>query len=211
MVYSWSEEDRVRDCAISADGNYLVVAATSRTLYVYDMPGQRKLHQLSFDAELTCVSISRDSKTILLNRDNQIIMIDLDTAEILKKFSHGNNTNRRYIFRSRFGGANDRFVITGSEGKLLISLFCCWFPLHYLSVVECTTSILLMIPDSMVYVWHRESGAVAHSFPAHPKYCVNTVVWNPMDEGMLASVGDDSTLKMYVSASPHANRRYCTC
>lgn len=125
MLYSWPEEDRVRDCAVSPDGHYLVVASTSRTLYVYNLTKRQKLHQVTFESELTCVSIDRHSKYILLNRGTQVALIDIETAEIAKKYSHDSNTNRRYIFRSRFGGADDRFVITGSEGA-----FSFFFSLH---------------------------------------------------------------------------------
>lgn len=68
----------------------------------------------------TSVSISADSKHLLVNkRDGEALLIDLNTKTSVQKFL--GHTGGNYLIRSAFGGANESFVVSGSEdGNILI-------------------------------------------------------------------------------------------
>ena len=66
---------------------------------------------------MTCVSISRDSKYMLINMaDNEIQLIDIESAEIVRRFLC--HKQDEFIIRSCFGGADENLIISGSEGML---------------------------------------------------------------------------------------------
>ncbi|CAN0267272.1 unnamed protein product [Ectocarpus sp. 12 AP-2014] len=50
--------------------------------------------------------------------------------------------------------------------------------------------------DSMVYIWHRKRGELIGSLDGHAG-TVNSVHWNPSRPGMLASVCDDQTVRIW--------------
>lgn len=116
-VMHWKEEGlRVHDLAISPDGRRLVVLIEKR-IFVYDYVSRQKLADWSIeDVKLTSVAITQDSKHMLVSmNDNKIRLMDIETGKVMKTFT--GHTQTEYIIRSSFGGANEGFVVSGSEGK----------------------------------------------------------------------------------------------
>jgi hypothetical protein len=67
---------------------------------------------------LTSVSISRDSKYMLISQNpNWIRMVDIDSGEEVRVFE--GHVQEQFIIRSSWGGANEAFVASGSEGEAL--------------------------------------------------------------------------------------------
>lgn len=63
------------------------------------------------------VSISQNSRYLLVNKlDGETRMIDLDTRQTVREFKSG-ELGGNYVIRSSFGGANESFVVVGSEGN----------------------------------------------------------------------------------------------
>ena len=117
-VHKWSEDNlRVHDLAISPDGRRLVVLLENRIL-VYDYITYEKLFEYALDdVKLTSVSISQDSQHMLISmNENKIRLMEIDTGEVVQSY-HG-NLQKEYIIRSAFGGANENFIVSGSEGML---------------------------------------------------------------------------------------------
>lgn len=56
---------------------------------------------------------------------------------------------------------------------------------------------VVLITDSKVYVWHRESGALLEELAGHGDGSVNSVAWNPRNEKMFASCSDDHTVRIW--------------
>ncbi|KAF2815690.1 WD40 repeat-like protein [Mytilinidion resinicola] len=114
-LYEWTEGSlRVHDLAVSPDGQRLVVLLEHRIL-VYDFVTREKLCEWALDdVKLTSVNISQDSRHMLISmNDNKIRLMDIDTGDVRQTFT--GQTQTIYIIRSSFGGANENFVVSGSE------------------------------------------------------------------------------------------------
>jgi len=62
------------------------------------------------------------------------------------------------------------------------------------------SSPLSVLVDSNIHVWHRQTGKLIDVLEGH-KNSVNSVSWNPVNAGMLASASDDRTVKIWVVRS----------
>jgi len=186
LVWTWSRDDKMRiyDVALSPDGRRMVALLDSCVL-VYDFLTRELVNRYSFDkVKMTSVKISQDSKHMLVSmNENKIRLMVMDTGEILQTFDGHKQAN--YMIRSVFGGADESFVVSGSEGKYSFTYY----------VEGCYSNALLS--DSAIYIW-RTTGHLVESLPAHAPGCVNAVAWHPKDPCMFASAGDDRKVRMYV-------------
>ncbi|KKY28427.1 putative wd domain-containing protein [Phaeomoniella chlamydospora] len=111
---TWDGDYRVQHCIITPDGSRLVVITTSKRVYVYDFRTKREMYNLSLGVELTCISVSRDSRTMLINTSsNEVLLIDIETSEQIRRFE--GQRQGQFVIRSCFGGAAENFVVSGSE------------------------------------------------------------------------------------------------
>ena len=109
-------ELRCQDCAITPDGQKLVVMSTEQYITVYDLPSKREEYSIKVSERMTCISVSRDSRTMLVNMENdEIHLIDIASAEIVRKCFGQQQAG--FIIRSSFGGADEGLVISGSASK----------------------------------------------------------------------------------------------
>ncbi|KAK2679327.1 WD40 repeat [Fusarium oxysporum f. sp. vasinfectum] len=118
--YEWGVKHRVQDLCGSPDGRWLVAVDNQQTIHVYNAVTR----ELEFDMELkarpTSVNISQDSRHLLVNKcDGEAQLIDLLTRNSVQKFF--GHTGGDYLIRCSFGGANESFVLSGSEdGNIII-------------------------------------------------------------------------------------------
>lgn len=118
LVYKWKEDKmRVYDLSLSPDGQRLVVLLMS-TIVVFNFVTREKLAEWSFeDVKMTSVNISADSKLMLVSMNqNKIRLMNIDTGEVLHHFD--GQKQSEFMIRSAFGGANENFIVSGSEGAL---------------------------------------------------------------------------------------------
>jgi WD40 repeat protein len=124
LVYTWSKDMKMRiyDVALSPDGKRLVALLDSCIL-VYDFTTRELVNEYSFDkVKMTSVKISADSKHMLVSmNENKIRLMVMDTGETLQTFDGHKQAN--YMIRSVFGGADESFVVSGSEGES--DVICC--------------------------------------------------------------------------------------
>lgn len=116
----WGKKHRVQDLCGSQDGRWLVAMDDHCTIHVYNAGTRELEYELELTARPTSVSISEDSKHLLVNKsDGETQLIDLETRVSVQKFL--GNTGGAFLIRSSFGGANESFVASGSEdGYVLI-------------------------------------------------------------------------------------------
>lgn len=181
-AYSWAINYRIQDCAISPDGQRLVTISSERQIFVYNFVTREEEYSILLKTKMTCLNISRDSRYMLINTtDNEVQLIDIETAEIVKRFPGQKQGD--FVIRSSFGGADENLVISGSEGTIRRVLAQSPRAYHYFL-------------DSKVYIWHKENGILIEALEGHSTGCVNGVAWNPADPCMFASAGDDRKVRM---------------
>lgn len=182
QVHRWATDYRIMDSAISPDGQRLVTISSEKQIFVYNFITREQLYCIVLRTKMTCISISRDSRYLLVNMaENEVQLIDIETADIVRRFLG----QRQSVFsiRSAFGGADENLIISGSEGTLY-----CKRPRSLEADVFCI--------DSKVYIWHKENGTLIETLEGHASGCVNAVAWNPADPCMFASAGDDQNVRM---------------
>ncbi|KAI4144924.1 MAG: hypothetical protein LQ340_006491 [Diploschistes diacapsis] len=114
-VHTWPSTYRIAALAISPNGARLVTLSDEPQIHVYNLHNREEEYSLRLNANLTSVTISRDSRYMLVNMaDSELQLIDLDTAEITQRFL--GQKQGEYVIRSTFGGADENLVISGSEG-----------------------------------------------------------------------------------------------
>lgn len=113
---------------------------------------------------------------------------DLQDRVLVRKYQ--GVTQGFYTIHSCFGGQNEDFVASGSEGEV-----CCWGPCQT-SVGEEAVLTSPLPSDHKVYIWHRRSELPIAELSGHTR-TVNCVTWNPILPGLLASASDDGTVRIW--------------
>jgi WD40 repeat protein len=114
------DTSRLNDLAISPDGQRLVELNDTH-IVVYDFSSFEKIREFPVDKVMrTSLTISRDSQHVLVSmNNNNIQLMEIDTGEVVQEYEGHQQT--KYIIRSAFGGADENFVISGSEGMMMVS------------------------------------------------------------------------------------------
>ncbi|PHH86869.1 hypothetical protein CDD83_9643 [Cordyceps sp. RAO-2017] len=116
----WEKNHRVQDLCGSPDGRWLVAVEDTHNIHVYNAATRELEYHMDMGARPTSVRISQDSRHLLVNKeDGEAQLIDLATRSAVQKFS--GHTGGRFMIRSALGGANESFVVSGSDdGNILI-------------------------------------------------------------------------------------------
>lgn len=111
---------RANDLAISQNGERLVIVS-EHSIAVYDFVSYKKLCEWNPDSKLTSITVSQDSRHMLVSMNPDTIeLMEIDSAELIHKFE--GHSQKQFIIRSAFGGADENFVVSGSEGEFLYLL-----------------------------------------------------------------------------------------
>jgi hypothetical protein len=85
-------------------------------VYIYNFVTRELEYEINLKVKLLSVAVSQNSQFLLVNKnDGESRMFDLDSRETVRVFNSGDR-QAKFIIRAAFGGANESFVITGSEG-----------------------------------------------------------------------------------------------
>ena len=137
-VYTWPSNYRINALAVSPDGARLVTLSDEPQIHVYNLHTREEEYSLRLKASLTSVTITRDSKYMLVNMaDSELQLIDINTAEIFQRFLGQKQGD--FVIRSTFGGADENLVISGSEGTFDNTRRCTQM-LTMVQIVKCTYS-----------------------------------------------------------------------
>lgn len=112
---------RVNGLAVSSDGQRLVVI-TESSIVVFDFATYERIAEFQLDdTKLTSVTISQDSRHMLVSiSPDQIKLMEIDTGDVIQRFEA--HAQKEFMIRSAFGGADENFVVSGSEGMFALSL-----------------------------------------------------------------------------------------
>ncbi|CUS10601.1 unnamed protein product [Tuber aestivum] len=135
-IHRWTGA-RVYDLVVTADGTRLAAVCTQMKLHVYNFVTREKEYERDLGGVSTCISVSKDSRYILLNMGagvQELRLLNIETGADVRHFS--GTKQEEFVVRNCFGGADENFVVSGSE-------------------------------DSNVYVWRKENGALVEVLPGH--------------------------------------------
>lgn len=117
LIYDWGRSHRVQDLAVSRNGHRLVAMDNVGSIHVYNFVTRELEYEIDFKVTLSSVNISQDSRNLLiLTSEGDARLLDLDTRETLRYFRSGEGKSLNVI-KASFGGANESFVVTGSDSK----------------------------------------------------------------------------------------------
>lgn len=126
-LFTWTKKHRTEDLAVSPDGQWLVAMDEQYRLHVYNFVTRELEYEMELRVQPTSVNISQDSRFLLVNLvDGEAQLIEIATREPIQKYT--GHKGGECVIRSAFGGANESFVISGSEGSYDTALgnFCLW-------------------------------------------------------------------------------------
>ncbi|KAK9474089.1 WD40-repeat-containing domain protein [Dipodascopsis tothii] len=176
IVFQWNGS-RIYDIALTPDGQRVVAICNETRLQVYDVASRKCAAQVETDAEMTCVSVSRDGRCALVSCKNKEVQIwDLASLRLVRRCL--GQVQKQYVIRSCFGGG---YAARPGAGEPA-------------GVVE--TFVVSGSEDANVYVWRRDDGNLLAVLPGHAK-TVNSVSWNPVDRHMFVSASDDGTVRVW--------------
>jgi WD40 repeat protein len=169
---------RVNDLCVTRDGKWMIVVCQEKKIRYFNLLDEHATTHESYIQEhhaLTSLALSRDSKYLLVNVSSQsaafvglypvqeIHLYDVENKKLIQKYT--GQKQSRFVIRSCFGGANQNFILSGSE-------------------------------DSLMYLWHRQSGSLLRKYEGHTG-SVNCVDWSPIDPYLFVSASDDGTLRVW--------------
>ncbi|KAK0635741.1 WD40-repeat-containing domain protein [Bombardia bombarda] len=113
-VHVWTRKHRTEDLAISPDGQWLAAMDEQNRLHIYNVATREQEYELELKTRPTSVSISHDSRHLLVNKtDGEAQLIDIASRDVVQRYR--GHSGGEFTIRSDFGGANESFVISGSE------------------------------------------------------------------------------------------------
>lgn len=116
-LHTWTKKHRTEDLTVSADGHWMVAMDDLNHLHLYNFMTRELEYEMELKSRPTSVSITQDSRYLLINtKDHEAQLFDIVTREVVQKYI--GHTGGDYTIRSDLGGANESFVISGSEGKI---------------------------------------------------------------------------------------------
>ena len=139
-------------------------------------------------------SVNKADRQALLNVAHQGVHLwDLQDRCLVRRFQ--GVTQGHFTIHSCFGGVNQDFIASGSEGMNLY-LNSHTFP-PCLSIFQYYFNIYIYnFSDNKVYVWHIKKELPIATLTGHSR-TVNCVSWNPVHHQMMASVSDDCTVRIW--------------
>lgn len=105
---------RITDCAVSPDGTRMVATTTQNRIMVYDLRTRFKIAEWAMEDKLTSINFGVDGLQLLVNmNEGRVLALNAATGEVIMRYEGAKQAE--YVIRSRFGGAGENFVISGSE------------------------------------------------------------------------------------------------
>ncbi|ELQ38205.1 WD repeat protein 26 [Pyricularia oryzae Y34] len=121
-VCTWTKKHRTEDVAVSPDGRWLVAMDEQSKIHVYNFITREVEYEFEVKPRPCSIAISQDSRLLLANsNDGAVQLFDLLSGG-LRLQQYLGCTGGAFLIRCEFGGANESFVASGSEGHLICRL-----------------------------------------------------------------------------------------
>ncbi|KAF8334203.1 WD40 repeat-like protein [Cantharellus anzutake] len=186
---------RMVDIAISPNGRYLLAVGqpheargvSNGPLFdlpvgVYATPSDdyraKRTQLMVFDRETDTRFYSQirigDMTSVKISADSKLALINFAPNVVFLWDIEGLQLVRRYVGHQHTGQVL-RSCFGGSSGSWIVAGG----------------------EDALIHVWHRETSEVLEVLGGHKHGSVNSVVWNPVDDGVFASCSDDGTVRIW--------------
>ncbi|KAI3626096.1 hypothetical protein CBS9595_001457 [Malassezia furfur] len=170
-------EGRADDAEASRSSDASAHTERSRIL-VFDLTTQRETGSLYVPETLDHVAISPDSQSALLSGIGcDVILLNIASRTLQQRY-HGHKADE-FVIRATFGGHGEQ--LAGGLGAPFV-----------VSGSE----------DAQIYFWHRASGRLIESSCRHAHGAVNDIAWRPQHDAVMASCGDDGTVRIWQPTMP---------
>lgn len=105
---------RITDCTVSPDGAQMAVTTIDNQIMMYDLRTKDKIAEWMMEDKLTSINFGIHGTQLLVNmHDGKVLALDASTGGIIMQYE--GTKQAEFVIRSVFGGANENFVISGSE------------------------------------------------------------------------------------------------
>ena len=112
----WTKDHRTEDLALSPDRRWLVALDDQKRFHVYNYHTREQVYSHELMDRGTSLCISQDSTCLLVNTTvGTAILYDIATKGMIHEYDKHKGGN--FLIRTYLGGANEGFVVSGSEGK----------------------------------------------------------------------------------------------
>jgi len=110
-----SASPRIYDLKVTADCQKIVGVCTEQQLHVFDFRDWKNQRSYNLGCSLTGVQTSKDSRYAIVNTAaREVVMLDLETGRVIQRYT--GQVQDRWVIRGCLGGADENFVLSGSEG-----------------------------------------------------------------------------------------------
>lgn len=114
-LHTWTTKFRVEDLTISPDSQWLIAMDDQALIHVFDYETRELKYDLELECRGTSIRISADSQYLLVNKKDAVAqLINIATTNTVQKYM--GHQPGEFTIRSDLGGANELYVISGSEG-----------------------------------------------------------------------------------------------
>ncbi|RVW53603.1 WD repeat-containing protein WDS-like [Vitis vinifera] len=108
---------KVLDLAVTPDGENLISIFSEKEIRILNV-GTNAEHVISEDYSITSLSVSRDSKFLIVNLNSEEIHMWDVAGKWEKPLKYTGHKQNKYVIRSCFGGFHCTFIASGSENSL---------------------------------------------------------------------------------------------
>ncbi|XP_073292331.1 WD repeat-containing protein WDS homolog isoform X2 [Primulina huaijiensis] len=105
---------KVLDLAVTPDGENLISIFSDKEIRILNVATGAE-HVISEQHSITSLSVSGDSKFLIVNLNSQEIHMWDVAGKWLKPLQYNGHRQQKYVIRSCFGGLNGTFIASGSE------------------------------------------------------------------------------------------------
>ncbi|PIM98561.1 Conserved WD40 repeat-containing protein [Handroanthus impetiginosus] len=105
---------KVLDLAVTPDGENLISIFSDKEITILNLTTSAE-RVISEGHSITSLSVSGDSKFLIVNLNSQEIHMWDIAGEWTKPLKYEGHRQQRYVIRSCFGGVNSMFIASGSE------------------------------------------------------------------------------------------------